>query len=171
MTHAELFVRFAVVSLLAFGGGQAALPLIEEMVVEETGWLSPAMFGTAVALGYLTPGPVLITATFVGQHVAGLTGALVATVGAFVMPWLLATAAARQVARLAERSAFRAFAAGATPAVIGMLGATALVLSREAAAGWLFMGIAGGALLLTAFTRVHPVALLTGGGIAGWLLS
>jgi len=79
VTHVELFARFVLISLLAFGGGQAALPLIERMAVIETGWLSPSAFGAAVAFGYLTPGPVLITATFVGQQVAGLSGALVSS--------------------------------------------------------------------------------------------
>jgi chromate transporter len=167
--HAELFTRFVVISLLAFGGGQAALPLIERMVVSETGWLSPSVFGAAVAFGYLTPGPVLITATFIGQQVAGLSGALVATVGAFLMPWVLATAVAQQVARFAQHPMLRRFGAGASPAVIGLLGVTTLALTREAVVSAPHVLIVAVALLLIALTRVHPVALLVGGGVAGWL--
>lgn len=169
MIYAELFVRFMVISLLAFGGGQAALPLVERLVVSETHWLSVSTFGTAVAFGYLTPGPVLITATFVGQRVAGFPGAIAATLGAFFMPWLLATLTARQAARWAQHPALRRFGAGATPAVIGLLGVTALALAREAmvAAPHVLIGVV--ALLLLALTRVHPTALLAGGGLAGWL--
>lgn len=169
MTHAELFVRFVIISLLAFGGGQAALPLIERMVVNDMGWLSPSAFGAAVAFGYLTPGPVLITATFIGQQVAGLSGALAATVGAFLMPWVLATTAAQQVTRFAQHSALRRFGAGATPAVIGILGVTVLALTRESVVGAPHLLIVAAALLLSALTRVHPAALLVGGGVAGWL--
>jgi chromate transporter len=167
--YAELFVRFAVISVLAFGGGQAALPLVERLVVGEARWLSASTFGTAVAFGYLTPGPVLITATFVGHRVAGLPGAVAATLGAFFTPWLLSTAAAQQAARWAQHPALRRFGAGATPAVIGLLGVTALTLTREAVAGAPQLLIVVAALLLLAVTRVHPAALLAGGGLAGWL--
>jgi chromate transporter len=171
VTYAELFVRFAVISVLAFGGGQAALPLVERMVVSEARWLSASTFGTAVALGYLTPGPVLITATFVGHRVAGLPGAVAATLGAFLMPWLLATTAARQAARWAEHPVLRRFGAGATPAVIGLLGVTALALTREAVVGAPQLLIVVAALVVLGRTRVHPAALLAGGGLAGWLSS
>lgn len=169
MTHAELFARFVVISLLAFGGGGAVLPLIERMVVHDTGWLSPSVFGAAVAFGYLTPGPVLIIATFVGQQVAGFSGALVATVGAFLMPWMLATVAAQQVARFAQHPALRRFGAGAAPAVIGILGVTTLAVARDAVVVTPHLVIVAAALLLIALTRVHPVVLLAGGGFAGWL--
>lgn len=76
MTHLHLFVRFTVISLVAFGGGQAALPLVERAAVHDTAWLTTSTFGTAVAFSYITPGPVLIIATFVGFHVAGVLGAL-----------------------------------------------------------------------------------------------
>lgn len=171
MTHAELFVRFAIISLLAFGGGQAGLPLVERLVVSETGWLSASAFGTAVAFGYVTPGPVLITATFVGHRVAGLSGAVAATLGVFSLPWLLSTLTAQQAARWAQHPALRRFAAGATPAVIGLLGVTALTLTREAVVGAPQVLIATGAAVLLATTRVHPAALLAAGGIAGWLSS
>lgn len=169
MTHAELFVRFAIISVLAFGGGQAALPLVERLVVGEAHWLSASAFGTAVAFGYLTPGPVLITATFVGHRVAGLPGAVAATAGAFFMPWFLSTLTAQQAARWAQHPALKRFGAGATPAVIGLLGVTALTLTREAMVGAPYLLIGAAALLLLSTTRVHPAALLAGGGIAGWL--
>ena len=86
----DLFTRCVLISLLAFGGGGAALPLIERIAVAETGWVSAQDFATAVAFGYITPGPVLITMTFLGYRMAGLAGAFAATFGIFVMPWALA---------------------------------------------------------------------------------
>ena len=171
-THLELFVRFIVISLLAFGGGQAALPLVERAVVEETRWIPPSMFGAAVALAYLTPGPVLIVATFVGYHVAGISGALIATLGAFLAPAALAALAAQQVTRFAQHPVLRRFGQGATPAVIGLLGVTTLVLARDAiGASWPRLGIVAVVLALGAATRLHPVALLGLGGLLGYLVA
>lgn len=169
MILVEIFARFVVVSLLAFGGGQAALPLVERLAVNDTGWVQPSTFGAAVAFSYLTPGPVLIAATFIGYRAAGVAGALAATLGAFVAPWALATAASQQAARLADRPALRAFGAGAAPAVVGLVGVTAVAMSREALTAWPFVVIGAVAFAFATLTRVHPVALLAGGGLAGWL--
>jgi len=129
-----LFTSFVLISLLAFGGGQAALPLIERMAGAETGWISPQDFAAAVAFGYVTPGPVLITATFVGYRAAGFGGAFAATVGVFLMPWVLAAAAAQQLQRVLQHPWLQAFGRGAAPAVVGLLGVTALHLARHAKA-------------------------------------
>jgi chromate transporter len=170
LIHFEIFGRFVLISLIAFGGGQAALPLVERMAVRDTGWLSPAAFGAAVAFGYLTPGPVLITATFVGQQVAGVLGALSATLGAFLAPWALSAVAARQAARFAQSRWLRAFGAGATPSVIGILGVTVLDIGRESLVSWPYLAIAGAVFVLAASTRVHPIALLFFGAVGGWLV-
>jgi chromate transporter len=171
-THLELFVRFAVISLLAFAGGQAALPLVERTVVEETRWIPPSTFGAAVALAYLTPGPMLIVATFVGYQVAGISGALIATLGAFLAPAALAMLAAQQVSRFAQHPVLRRFGQGATPAVIGLLGVTAMVLSRDSVgASWPRLGIVAVVLALGAATRLHPAVLLALGGLLGYFLA
>jgi len=171
-THLELFARFVVISLLAFGGGQAALPLVERTVVEETRWIPASMFGAAVALAYLTPGPVLIVATFVGYQVAGVSGALTATVGAFLAPAAMAALAAHQVTRFAQHPLLRRFGLGAAPAVIGLLGVTAVILARDSVGGsWSRLGIVAVVLILGAATRLHPVVLLALGGLLGYLVA
>jgi len=165
----ELFFRFLLISLLAFGGGQAALPLVEQVAVH-TGWVSASTFGVAVAFSYLTPGPVLIVATFIGFQVAGIPGALAATAGAFLAPWALAGFAAREVQRFASHRLLRSFGAGAAPAVAGLMGLTVVDLSRHAAPTWAFVVIAFGAAILALSSRVHPLFLLAAGAALGWLL-
>jgi chromate transporter len=171
MMHLHLFARFVAISLVAFGGGQAALPLVERVAVHDTGWLAPSMFGTAVAFSYVTPGPVLIIATFVGFQVAGVLGALSATFGAFAAPWLLAGLAAQEVKRFAENRRLRAFGYGAAPAVVGVLGDTVISVGREAFVSWAYVPIAVVVFALARWTRTHPVALLVLGGVAGYMLA
>ncbi len=171
MLHLQLFARFVLISVLAFGGGQAALPLVERVAVQQTGWISPASFGAAVAFSYLTPGPVLIIATFVGHQVAGWSGAMVATLGVFVAPWGLAALAAQQLKRYLDHPRVRAFGAGATPAVVGLLGVTVVSLARDAFVAWPYMVITVGAAMLSMWTRLHPVVLLGAGALAGWLVA
>jgi chromate transporter len=164
----DLFWRFVLISLLAFGGGGAALPLVERLAVSEAGWASPQDFATAVACGYVTPGPVLITATFVGYRAAGLSEAVAATFGVFLMPWLLAAAAAQQLQRFMQHPRLAGFGRGAAPAVVGLLGVTALSIAKHSFTHWAYGLIAVVALALALWTKVHPILILIGGAATGW---
>ena len=84
--YLQILFTFMKVALLSFGGGYASLPLVEEQVVFGKGWLTPAEFANLLALDEFTPGPIIInSATFVGMKVAGVPGALMATLGS-VLP-------------------------------------------------------------------------------------
>ena len=155
------------VSLLAFGGGQAALPLIEKLAVKERSWLGEQDFAAAVGCGYVTPGPVLITATFIGYRVGGLAGATAATLGVFLMPWLLAAATARFLRDRIDRPWLRRFGAGAGAAVVGLLALTAYDLARHAVTTWAFGLVALLAVVLAVRTKIHPVFILLGGAAVG----
>jgi chromate transporter len=163
---AELFWRWLVIGALAFGGGQAALSLVERTVVADTGWLTPADFSTAIAFAFMTPGPVLILAPFVGYHVAGPAGGVAAAFGVFLVPWFLAAGSARLLRTAAQRPWVRAFGRGAAPAVIALLVVSAVDIGRASFAGWPTVVIAGAALVATT-RRVHPVLVLLGGGVIG----
>ena len=137
----ELIVEFLTVGAIAFGGGQAALPLVERIAVGERAWLSPQQFAIGVGLSYATPGPVLILAAFVGYYAAGVPGAIAATVAVFTVPVLLAASTAGFVQRLSQIPSFRAFGRYAGAAAIGLLGVTLVSLARpvvEVHWAWLF---------------------------------
>jgi len=84
----KLFTFFLKAGSLTFGSGLVIVPFLEKGLVQQTGWLNEREFLVAVAMGMMSPGPVVITATFVGYLVAGFTGALVATIGIFLPSFL-----------------------------------------------------------------------------------
>ena len=156
----ELALRFVTVGALAFGGGQAALPLLERLTVGQTGWLTPRDFSTGIGLAYATPGPVLIVAAYVGYRVAGIPGALTATAAVFVVPVVLAILAATLVTRLRTAAWFRAFGRFAGAAAVGLLGVTLVAVARPLIAVHPIL-LLGAAVVLVAERRgVSPVVLL-----------
>jgi len=156
----ELMARFLVVGAFAFGGGGAALPLVERITVAETGWLTPQQFAVGVGFAYATPGPILILAAFVGFYVAGITGALAATAAVFAIPVVLAAGSAGVVARLNRYARFRAFGRFAAAAAVGLLAVTLAALARPVVE--LHPGLLAGALAVFAAERfgLSPVLLL-----------
>lgn len=163
----ELFWQFLLVSLTAFGGSGSALPLVERMTVRETGWLTEGEFASALGSTYLMPGPILMMATFVGYRVDGFAGALAATIGVFLMPWLLAGSAAWILRPFLERRWLRAFGAGAGAAVVGLQFVTAFDLARHNLTSGPLIAVALAALIISLQSRIHPVLILFGGTLVG----
>ena len=164
-----LFWQFTVIGLLAFGGGQSVLPLMEQISVRQQGWLTTGAFTSGVGFGYMVPGPVTTTATFIGYQAAGLPGALAATLGMFLAPVLLAGLTAAGVGKLAKNRWVSAFSVGATPAIVGLLAATAWSIARHSITSWTFAAIALAATVLAARTKLPSVVLLLGGAAIGYI--
>jgi len=162
----ELFWRFFVISLLAFGGG-AGIALIEQTAVTETAWIDPGEFATAFALAQVTPGPVMIVATFVGYRAGGSAGALAATLGVFAMPTALSAALARHFERVQLPRSLRGFRRGAAAAAVGLLGVTVLSLGRHSMRGWIDGLVVVVAGIVALETKIHPLWVLVGGGLLG----
>ncbi len=115
-----------------FGGGLVIIPLLETAVVDDFGWMTRNQFIDGVALGELTPGPVVITAAFVGYKVAGALGALVATIAIFTPSFLFIMFASPFLVRLRQNPWVKSFLKGVMPAVLGAIAAAAIPLAVAA---------------------------------------
>lgn len=154
---AKLLVFFLKAGSLTFGSGLVIVPFLEKGLVQQTGWLDQRQFLVAVAIGMISPGPVVITATFVGYLVAGFWGSVVSTVGIFLPSFLLVLLVAPLLARHRADPNVRGFVKGAYAAAIGTILGAAVLLARIAIGDWLTATIAVVSLaMLFAFDLSNP---------------
>jgi chromate transporter len=128
----SLGLFFLKTGALVFGSGLAIVPLLRDGVVAQHHWLTQAQFLDAVAMGLITPGPVVITAAFIGYLVAGPPGAIIATVAIFTPIWLGVVVPGRWFVRHRGNAQVKAFVTGATAAAGGALSGAVVVLTRQA---------------------------------------
>jgi chromate transporter len=128
----KLLLFFLKAGALTFGSGLVIVPFLQQGVVQEHGWLGERDFLIAVAIGMISPGPVVITATFVGFLVAGFWGAVAATVGIFLPSFLLVLIAAPILKRHRGNRNVQGFVKGAYAAAIGTILGASVLLGRIA---------------------------------------
>ena len=151
------------VGALSYGGGFVIIPLMQGDAVDRYGWMTDAQFLNAVALGQVTPGPVVHTVTAVGYAAAGVGGALLAAVVAFAPSFAFVLAGARRFDRLRANPEVRAFLDGAGPAAIGAILGSSVALAVPLSEAWQWAVLAGAvALLLVARRGVVPTLLAAG---------
>lgn len=158
------------VGALSFGGGFVVVPLMQHDAVTTYRWMTGGQFLNAVALGQVTPGPVLHTVAVVGYAASGVGGALLAAVVAFAPSFVFVLVGARQLERLRGSAQVRAFFAGAGPAAIGAIAGSSVSLGRELAHLWQLALLGGCGLWLVGFRR-GVVGTLAIAGIIGLALS
>jgi chromate transporter len=133
----KLLLFFLKAGSLTFGSGLVIVPFLEQGLVQQFGWLDQRQFLIAVAIGMISPGPVVITATFVGYLVAGFWGSVVSTVGIFLPSFLLVLIAAPLLARHRGDPNVQGFVKGAYAAAIGTILGACILLGRIAIGDWL----------------------------------
>lgn len=133
----KLLLFFLKAGSLTFGSGLVIVPFLEQGLVQQFGWLDQRQFLIAVAIGMISPGPVVITATFVGYLVAGFWGSLVSTIGIFLPSFLLVLIAAPLLARHRGNPNVQGFVKGAYAAAIGTILGACVLLGRVAIGDWL----------------------------------
>lgn len=166
----KLAATFAGMSVLLFGGGYVFIPLIQRVVVGNYAWVTRQEFIDAIALGQVTPGPILISAAFIGYKVAGLAGATVATISIFTPPALLMLLCTRFLDRIKRSGGINAGLRGIRPAVIGMIAAAGVTVALTAPSTWISVLIFGPALVALFRFKVETAWIIPAAGIAGLLL-
>jgi chromate transporter len=166
-TIGKLLLFFLKAGALTFGSGLVIVPFLQQGVVREYGWLNEHDFLVAVAVGMVSPGPVVITATFVGYLVAGFVGSLAATIGIFLPSFLLVLIAAPILARHRTNRNVQGFIKGAYAAAIGTILGACVLLGRIAIGDWftILIGIAALAALFR-FKLSNPI-LMAATALAG----
>jgi chromate transporter len=167
-----LFGYFALLSLFAVGGANAAIPEMHRVAVEVMHWMNDRQFADMFAIAQLSPGPNVIIVTLIGYHVAGLAGAAVATVGMCGPTCLAAFFIARVWDRFKDAQWRIAIQAGLVPVSLGLIAASAFVLARAADHNVYAAALTGITAVVTFTTRVNPLWIFVVAGllgVGGWL--
>lgn len=186
MIIVELFVTFFLIGLFNFGGGGAMISLIQAQVVTAHGWLTQNQFTDIVAISQMTPGPIGINcATYTGYEVAGIAGSAAATLALVLPSFLIFFALVKVFNKFHEHPMFRNSMSVLKPAVVGLLGAAAVVMSfntgldgivpqvsviSDVFPDWkaVLLFIAGFAA--SYFTKVSPLLVIVCAGALGYLI-
>ncbi len=127
MIYLQLFLSFFKIGLFSFGGGYAAMPLIQGQVVQGHGWLSMSEFTDLITISQMTPGPIAVnSATFVGIKIAGIPGALAATFGCILPSCILVTLLAKLYLKYREMAMLQGILHSLRPAVVAMIGSAGI---------------------------------------------
>jgi chromate transporter len=166
----SLIGAFSSISIGLFGGGYVFLPVMQEVIVNHYEWVTSYEFADGVALGQITPGPIMITATFVGYKVMGIWGALLATVGMFLPPGLLTIFCSRFMHSLKSSEVIQSAFKGIRAVVIGMILAATIIIGKDLDLVWQTFLIGFSVLGISIFTKLHVIFLIFGSGILGVIL-
>jgi chromate transporter len=170
-TVGGLFLFFLKAGAFVFGSGLAIVPFLYGGVVAQFHWLTEQQFVDAVAVAMITPGPVVITAAFVGYLVAGVIGAVLAAFAVFAPPYLIILFGAPYYRRFAQNPQVKAFVQGVTAAAVGAIAGAAYILARRSLVDvpTMVIGITTLTVLMLTKKIPEPVMILVA-GVAGLLL-
>lgn len=161
MIYLQLFISFLQIGAFSFGGGYAAMPLIQNQVVQVHSWLSQSEFIDLLTISQMTPGPIAVnSATFVGMRIAGMMGAIVATAGCVFPSCILVTVLAKVYLKYRNLSLLQGILKSLRPAVIAMIGAAGVSILANAFIDKNIVFITASQIL--ANIRIQAVAIFIG---------
>jgi chromate transporter len=164
----SLVWTFALMSLFAVGGANAAIPEMHRIAVDVQHWLTDKQFADVYAISQLSPGPNVLIVTLIGYAAAGIPGALVATLAMCVPTAALAYCVSRLLTRSSQSRWPAIIQAALVPLSIGLMGASGLILALTSGRTWAALLVTAGATVLAAATRLNPLWILVAGGVLGF---
>lgn len=180
MIYLQLFWSFFQVGLFSIGGGYASMPLIQSQVVDLHHWLTLTEFTDLITISQMTPGPIAInSATFVGIRIAGLGGAVIATIGCVLPACIIVLLLARLYFKYKNLSVIQGVLGGLRPAIVALIasaGLTILILSFWGENGlslnlksvdYIAVGIFASGLFVLRKWKVNPMYVMLGSGVIG----
>ena len=170
--YTQLFISFFKIGLFGFGGGYAILSLIQHEI-EIHGWMTPSEFTDVIAISQMTPGPIGInSATYVGYTASGtILGSIVATFAIVLPSFIIMITLVRFFFYLRGNKYMEYAFLGLRPAVIGLIGAAAVVLmTDENFIDYISFIIFGAVFILSLRGKIHPIYLIVMAGIAGFII-
>lgn len=181
MVYLELLWSFFQIGLFSFGGGYAALPLIQTQVVDLHGWLNMTEFVDIITISQMTPGPIAINAsTFVGMRIAGVGGAVVATLGCVLPSCIIVLILAYLYYKYRGLSMIQGALSGLRPAVVSLIASSGMGIMILALWGgdtlwsfaidkidWVAVGIFAAALFVLRKFKLNPIYVMLGAGVLG----
>lgn len=183
MIYLELFFSFFQIGLFSFGGGYAAVPLIQSQIVELHGWLSMNQFADLITIAEMTPGPIAInSATFVGQQIAGLPGALICTAGCVLPSFIIVLILSALYIKYRSLKTMQGILTGLRPAIVAMIASAGMGILLLALFQASFTELApgdfrvieavlfAGSLVLLRKFKVSPILIIFGTGIVGTII-
>ena len=162
-----LAAQFVIMALLAFGGATAVVPEIHRQAVDLHGWMSDRQFADMFAIAQAFPGPNVMVVTLVGYHVAGLPGAVVTTLAMCGPTAVLAGLLASTWDRFRHAPWRMVVQSALVPISVGLVGASAIVLSQVAVRNWIAATIVALTAMASYWTRLNPLWLIGVAGLAG----
>jgi chromate transporter len=165
-----IFLTFSGMSLTLFGGGYVIIPAMQQVIVDGFHWLNAKEFADAIAMGQITPGPVILTATFIGYRVAGFMGACVASVAIFLPPGLVMIVLSGFLKKIKDSVVVNAIFKGMRPAIVGMIFSASITVAKGAEMVWPSGLIFVTVLLLLVKYKVNVLYMIPAAGLAGILL-
>ena len=177
MIYLQLFLSFLQIGLFSFGGGYAAMPLIQAQIVDAHGWLTMSEFTDLITISQMTPGPIAVnSATFVGINIAGIPGAIVATIGCILPSCVIVTFLAKLYLKYRTMDLLQGVLNALRPAVVALIASAGVSILLTAFWGskekilleetdWLLVVIFGLSFLLLDKAKMNPILVMILAGV------
>ncbi len=165
----QVFLLFSSLSILSIGGGNTVLPEMHRKAVGDYHWLTDKQFADVFAISQAAPGPSILIVTMIGYKAAGVVGAFVATIAMMIPAGLLVYLVSRIWERAKDSPARKAVEKGFAPLTVGLIFASALIMSKAADHGWQAFVLTGICTFIFCTTKINPIFVVAVAGFIGWL--